>query len=107
MHRAIRPIIGIVVVLLSIAYSDAAAETFPRYDLIKPNVDFWTDIYTRYTSRQAVVHDSHDLSIVYEVIDLKKPYGTPGARKAALRFFSDKPEEIVDLATGQAFAIKS
>lgn len=30
----------------------------------------------------------------------------PGARSAAESFFSDKPERLIDLATGQAFAIR-
>lgn len=30
----------------------------------------------------------------------------PGARKAALDFFSDKPERLIELATGQAFVIR-
>jgi hypothetical protein len=31
----------------------------------------------------------------------------PGARKAAVDFFAERPEHVVELATGQAFAIKA
>ncbi|MCB2147070.1 MAG: transglycosylase SLT domain-containing protein [Deltaproteobacteria bacterium] len=58
----------------------AAEEPFPLYPVIDPNVTFWTNIYARYSTNQAVVHDSVHLDIVYEVIDLK-PAGHPGARK--------------------------
>jgi hypothetical protein len=30
----------------------------------------------------------------------------PGARAAVDRFFEDKPEAVIELATGQAFATK-
>ena len=60
--------------------SVAAAEPFPRFDAIAPNVAFWTDVYSRYPTTQVIIHDSIDLSIVYDVITVK-PYDMPGARK--------------------------
>ncbi len=57
-----------------------AAESFPRYEAIQPNVSFWEKIYSEYPTTRAVVHDSKDLGIVYEVIALK-PHDAPGARK--------------------------
>jgi membrane-bound lytic murein transglycosylase D len=58
----------------------AAEEPFPLYPVIDPNVNFWTNIYSHYSTIQAVVHDSVHLDIVYDVIDLK-PANHPGARK--------------------------
>ena len=58
----------------------AAEEPFPLYPVIDSNVYFWTNIYARYSTTQAVVHDSVHLDIVYAVIDLK-PADHPGARK--------------------------
>ena len=61
--------------------SGFANETvFPEYTVVKSNVSFWINIYSRYTTTQAVVHDSVDLDIVYDVIELV-PADTPGARK--------------------------
>jgi membrane-bound lytic murein transglycosylase D len=57
-----------------------AADPFPQYGVIAPNVAFWKDIYSRYASTRAVVHDSLHLDIVYAVINLK-PADVPGARK--------------------------
>ncbi len=37
---------------------------------LEPNVKFWKDIYSKYTTRQSVIHDARDLSVVYEVVDL-------------------------------------
>jgi len=46
------------------------SEIFPVYDLIKPNVTFWTDIFTKYTRGQALVHDMGNLSRIYEELKL-------------------------------------
>jgi membrane-bound lytic murein transglycosylase D len=59
---------------------NAAEEPFPLYSVIHSNVSFWVRIFTHYSTLQAVVHDSVDLNIIYEVIDLK-PVDHPGARK--------------------------
>lgn len=47
-----------------------AAENFPLYPSIKANVKFWEDIYSRYTTRQGVIHDTDNLSRVYTAVDL-------------------------------------
>ena len=53
---------------------------FPRYPRIEPNVEFWTQIYSHYTTTQAVVHDSVQLDRIYDVIELL-PTQNKGARK--------------------------
>ena len=60
--------------------AQAVDDPFPLYEVIDPNVSFWTDIYSRYSTTQAVVHDSVHLDIIYEVINLK-PIDYAGARK--------------------------
>lgn len=57
----------------------AAAETFPTYASIEPNIDFWTKIYAEFDSDEGVIHDKYRLDIIYEVIDLK-PAHTAGSR---------------------------
>jgi membrane-bound lytic murein transglycosylase D len=59
----------------------SAAAHFPTYDVIRPNVAFWIKIYTEYTTSQAIVHDSQDLTIIYDVIDLKPYDSSPSASK--------------------------
>jgi membrane-bound lytic murein transglycosylase D len=48
----------------------AESDHFPVYQCLKPNVAFWEKVYTRYSSRQGILHDSSDLGLIYEVIDL-------------------------------------
>ncbi|NIA04866.1 MAG: transglycosylase SLT domain-containing protein [Proteobacteria bacterium] len=55
-------------------------ERFPLYPDIKPNVRFWEKIYSRYTTRQGVLHDKHRLNIIYTVIDLAD-WSTPGSAR--------------------------
>ena len=57
----------------------AAAETFPTYASIEPNIDFWTKIYAEFESDKGVIHDKYRLDVIYEVIDLKPP-DTAGSR---------------------------
>ncbi len=53
---------------------------FPVYPSIKPNVEFWIDIFTRYAKSQGVIHDNRRLDIVYEIVSLD-PSQTPAANK--------------------------
>ena len=57
-----------------------AADPFPHYEAIQPNVSFWAKVYSEYPTTRAIVHDSIDLDIIYDVIAIK-PYDAPGARK--------------------------
>ena len=72
-------IVSALVVLIA-SPAMATREPFPHFEVIEPNVAFWTDVYSRYPTTQAIVHDSVHLDIVYDVIDLK-PADYPGARK--------------------------
>jgi membrane-bound lytic murein transglycosylase D len=47
-----------------------SGENFPNYKAIAKNVDFWEKIYSQYSLNEAVIHDSNDLSKIYEVIPL-------------------------------------
>jgi len=55
--------------LLLLAASVSASETFPLPAELQRDVDFWVDIFTRYTTDQGVLHDNRNLAVVYERID--------------------------------------
>jgi membrane-bound lytic murein transglycosylase D len=58
------------VTLLSGASASTADERIPRYPELAPKVAFWTDVFTRHTSRQMVFHDPELLDVVWEVHDV-------------------------------------
>jgi membrane-bound lytic murein transglycosylase D len=58
----------------------ADLDPFPVYPSIKPNVEFWTQVYTKYSTTQGILHDSENLNIIYEAIELPGPEG-PRTRK--------------------------
>ena len=55
------------------AVLNGADTLFPVYPCIKPNVEFWTKVYTQYSTTQGILHDSENLNVIYEVIELKNP----------------------------------
>ena len=60
--------------LFSMAFC-ADRDPFPVYPSIEPNVKFWTQVYTTYSTKQGILHDSENLHIIYEVIELPEPGG--------------------------------
>ncbi|MBN1560184.1 lytic transglycosylase domain-containing protein [candidate division KSB1 bacterium] len=47
-----------------------ADELFPIPPQIEKNVDFWTKIYSQYSSNHVVIHDRNDFGIIYKVVNL-------------------------------------
>jgi peptidoglycan lytic transglycosylase D len=64
-------------------------ETFPVYPSIEPNIAFWTDMFTRYTRSQGVIHDARHLDRIYEVIRLD-----PSQTKAAAKRNKQNKEAV-------------
>ena len=60
----------LVLSLLAFTGAMAADETFPEPPELKPDVDFWVAIFTRYATDEGVLHDNRDLSVVYARIDM-------------------------------------
>lgn len=46
-------------------------ETFKVPKKLEARVNFWKDIYTRYTTDQGLLHDSQLVTVVYEKVDFK------------------------------------
>ncbi|MCL2340508.1 MAG: lytic transglycosylase domain-containing protein, partial [Proteobacteria bacterium] len=93
----------LVVLCWSLACSSAfspvrAAEKFPLYPCIRPNVQFWEHVYSRYSTRQGILHDTDDLSRIYAVVDLVDWEATDAARTNSERIRTAK-ERIADILT--------
>jgi membrane-bound lytic murein transglycosylase D len=48
-----------------------SAEAFKVPKGLEKQVNFWIDIYSKYTTHQGVIHDTENLDIVYEEVDFK------------------------------------
>jgi membrane-bound lytic murein transglycosylase D len=58
-------------IFLLLGFTGAQAEqAFPLPADLQPDVDFWVDIFTRYSTDEGVFHDNRDLRIVYESIPM-------------------------------------
>jgi membrane-bound lytic murein transglycosylase D len=68
--------IGLLLTLATVA----AAEDFPRPAALEPDITFWKRIYSEVGTDGGLLHDTHDLSIVYEVVKLPSGLG-PRARE--------------------------
>ncbi len=90
-----RTIIFFIITLgISCPVTGLSEQLFPHYPEIKKNIAFWKKIYSTYSLNDAVIHDSDNLSIIYEVIPLLDSE-LPGAdrvnrlaRKQALKHYS-------------------
>ncbi|MDJ0938500.1 MAG: LysM peptidoglycan-binding domain-containing protein [Woeseiaceae bacterium] len=60
----------LVVLVLFCAFGAAADERFPQPAELKPDVDFWLAIFSRYSSDEGVLHDNRHLGVVYERVDM-------------------------------------
>ena len=58
-------------ILPNLAAETLEKDPFPVFESIKPNIAFWTKIYSQYHTRQGVIHDAENLNIIYEIVHLK------------------------------------
>jgi membrane-bound lytic murein transglycosylase D len=71
----------IVAVLLALSALSAAAdepanteaELFPHLEAIRPNIDFWTRVFSEWTLGQVVIHDLEYPALIYEIVELPGP----------------------------------
>lgn len=91
----------------AVFFSDARGESdiFPVPAVIDPNVAFWTQIYTEYSSDHGVLHDSRRLNIIYGAIELVDPdrYGGRKTNQNRIKKAKKKYKEILaKLMRGEA-----
>ena len=84
-----RVIAAALAVLIALAPGAARAEWNPpattgRFAVpgaLRPAVDFWKKIFTRYTTDEAVIHHAFDLSTIYATLDFRDLRGHPRAER--------------------------
>lgn len=77
-----------------------AKSVFPQPSELKPDITFWTRVYTEITTGQGFIHDNARLGVVYEKIDIKGL--SAKQRKRKIKAAKDKYIKILNqLATGK------
>ncbi len=61
---------------------------FPKPRALERDVEFWIAIFTEYSTREGVLHDSRNLAVVYEKIDLPED----ASRRTRNRLSKDRRE---------------
>jgi hypothetical protein len=62
---------------------DRIEQEFKVPPSMKSRVQFWVDIYSRFSTRIRVVHDRNDMDIIYGYIDFRPLYRVMGSSKEA------------------------
>lgn len=75
--------------------ADYQGDLFPEPAVLRPNVKFWIDVYTKYDENQAILHDNMNLGIRYEVVNLDEAYPRASRRYAA-RQLTLRKRQIAD-----------
>ncbi len=99
------PVLIICWLLLFTVTKPAWAKPFPRYTSIENNVRFWESIYADYSTSEAVVHDSDDLRIIYDVIPILS-HRLPGASKINKPLLSNVEKKYSTILTRLAKGAK-
>ncbi len=68
----------------SLASQPSPADPFPIPLGFEPRTAFWTDVFTRYSSDQVVIHNREEPWIVYEVLELEEPFDSGDRRQRKL-----------------------
>lgn len=72
--RATLGLLAVLFLPLSVPVAGAApvdsSTPFIRYPELEPAVDFWRDVFAKYSRRQIVFHDPYHLDVVYSVGDI-------------------------------------
>jgi membrane-bound lytic murein transglycosylase D len=67
-----------------------ANDDFPLPEELRPDVDFWVDVFTRYTTDQGVLHDNRNLEVVYESLEFESGL----SRRARQRRISQRRDHL-------------
>lgn len=89
------------IVLLTVTAANASPRDFPRPPGLEHDVAFWKRIYSEVGTDAGLLHDSKDLSIVYEVIQIPKGLSTRSRERHTEKRRKFYRKILLDLATGK------
>jgi membrane-bound lytic murein transglycosylase D len=87
MHR-LHALLAALLLLLAASPPSIAAELFPKPPALEPRVEFWKRVFTEIGTDAGFIHDSRNLTLVYEITRLP-PGGSRSAELARIRARSE------------------
>jgi membrane-bound lytic murein transglycosylase D len=78
-----------------------AAETLTRPAGLERDIAFWREVFAEVTSKQALVHDNRNLSVVYATVDLPENVSTRQRRRIADKTRNKYKAILNELAGGK------
>lgn len=60
---------------------------FPVPKALEPQVNFWVNVYSKYSLNQHAIHDSRNLSVIYEIFDIRDVVGTKKVSYRTMRHY--------------------
>jgi membrane-bound lytic murein transglycosylase D len=83
-------ILSIVILGLVVAGAAVAARSdFPQPKALEPDVTFWKRIYSEVGTDGGLIHDDHDLGLVYEVVKFPSRYGADRYTETRKRYYQN------------------
>ena len=103
-HKSLRRIFLLLFLLAVPQTVSATINPFPIYPNIQANIKFWEKVYSQYSSKHGLIHDSNNLAVIYEVIDLqdRKIPGNYRINRRKIKLAKKKYRQILNnLASGR------
>ena len=78
-----------------------ADETFPQPAELRPDVDFWIDVFTVYSNDEGVLHDNRHLGVVYERLAIPEKTSRRERQRRVEKRRKQLQEVLRSLASGK------
>jgi len=74
--------------------SPVFAEYFPEPPELKDQIEFWKLIYSKYTTKQGLIHDYEDLAVIYTAVDIEND--SSNSRKSIVNRTKERYADILE-----------
>jgi len=91
----------LLLVFLAFSAESIAADTFPQPPELQVDVDFWTDVFTRYGNDEGVLHDNRNLAVVYDRLPIPEKTSSRERQRRAEERRKELQATLRSLAKGK------
>lgn len=84
-----------------LAFPAAADDRFPLPPELQPDVDFWVDVFTEYSTSEGVLHDNRNLGVVYARLPMADNLSSRERQRRVDRYRNQIRDTLRTLANGK------